>query len=110
MSFAGCLASVFDPHLNHSCLDSCTQLDLFNYFQDDLKQEHVWFIPGTHYAQTLETWLKLQDSNSKEGIKLLEADAEAKGFGRDEGRKSFYRQVISLTSGVSASQADVCSC
>jgi hypothetical protein len=50
-----------------------------------------WFIPGTHYAQTLETWLVLQDSHKAEGMKLLEDDAEAKGFGRDEGRKSFYR-------------------
>jgi hypothetical protein len=67
------------------------QLDLFTYFQKDLVLQKSWFIPGTHYAQTLESWLRLQDSNKTEGMKLLEEDAESKGFGRDEGRKSFYR-------------------
>lgn len=66
-------------------------LDLFAYFQHDLTLQNSWYIPGTHYAQTLESWLKLQDQNSKEGLKILEEDAEAKGFGREEGRKSFYR-------------------
>ncbi|KAI5452573.1 hypothetical protein NCC49_000734 [Naganishia albida] len=66
-------------------------LDLFTYFQKHLTLLHSDFIPGTHYAQTLESWLKLQDKNAKEGLRILEEDAEAKGFGREEGRKSFYR-------------------
>ncbi len=52
-----------------------------------------WYIPGTHYGQTLESWLRLQDLHAKEGMRILEADAEAKGFGKEEGRKSFYRWV-----------------
>jgi cyclopropane fatty-acyl-phospholipid synthase-like methyltransferase len=76
-------------------LTSFVQLDLFTYFQKHLTLLHSDFIPGTHYAQTLESWLKLQDKNAKEGLKILEEDAEAKGFGREEGRKSFYRYVLS---------------
>jgi hypothetical protein len=76
------------------------QLDLFTYFQSDIVLKQSWYIPGTHYAQTLESWLKLQDSHKVEGMRLLEEDAEQKGFGRDEGRKSFYRYVIS--------EADTC--
>ncbi|KAJ9099862.1 hypothetical protein QFC21_003866 [Naganishia friedmannii] len=66
-------------------------LDLFTYFQKDLTLLHSDFLPGTHYAQTLESWLKLQDKNAKQAIKILEDDAEAKGFGKEEGRKTFYR-------------------
>ncbi len=67
------------------------QLDLFTYFQKDLLLLKSWYIPGTHYSQTLETWLRIQDQNKKEALKILEDDAEEKGFGREEGRKSFYR-------------------
>lgn len=66
-------------------------LDLFAYFQRDLNLLQSWYIPGTHYGQTLESWLRLQDSNAKQGMKILEDDAEEKGFGREEGRKSYYR-------------------
>jgi hypothetical protein len=67
------------------------QLDLFTYFQRDLTLLRSWYLPGTHYASTLESWLRLQDAHAKEGMRVLEDDAESKGFGRDEGRKSFYR-------------------
>ena len=35
---------------------------------------HSWYLPGTHYAKTLEAWLVLQDSNrsrwlSEQGMK-----------------------------------------
>lgn len=60
-------------------------LDLFTYFQSDLTLLHSTYLNGTHYARTLEAWLKLQDSHSKEALKILTDD------GGEEGRKTFYR-------------------
>lgn len=61
------------------------------YFQSDLTLLRSWYISGTNYSQTSEHWLKLQDKNKKAGLAELEADAEAKGLSREEGRKAFYR-------------------
>ena len=61
-------------------------LDLFTYFQKDLFLIRSSYLNGTHYARTLEAWLKLQDKNAKEGMKVL-IDA----MGEEEGRKTFYR-------------------
>lgn len=52
-----------------------------------------WYINGTHYAHTLEDWLKLQDQHKKDGLLELENDAEAKGVGKQEGTKAFYRSA-----------------
>ena len=61
-------------------------LDLFTYFQDDLKVVHSSYLNGNHYARTLEAWLKLQDQNKREGMRILQ-----EAMGDDEGSKTFYR-------------------
>jgi cyclopropane-fatty-acyl-phospholipid synthase len=45
-------------------------LDLFLYFQDDLKVQKVAFINGMHYSKCLEAWLSQQDRRRK-GLKQL---------------------------------------
>lgn len=60
--------------------------DLFSYFQKDLTLLRSWYLDGTHYSKTLGAWLKLQDKNKAEGMKIL-TDA----LGAEEGAKSFYR-------------------
>ncbi|KZT40542.1 S-adenosyl-L-methionine-dependent methyltransferase [Sistotremastrum suecicum HHB10207 ss-3] len=65
--------------------------DLFLYFQNDVVLLNSWYINGTHYAHTLEDWLKKQDKLKKDGLLDLENDAEAKGVGKQEGTKAFYR-------------------
>ncbi|KAI0063487.1 S-adenosyl-L-methionine-dependent methyltransferase [Artomyces pyxidatus] len=65
--------------------------DLFLYFQTHLELIHTSFLPGTHYARTLNAWLSLQDSRAETGIAELEKDAAAKGLPREEGRKAWYR-------------------
>ena len=61
------------------------------YFQSDLTLLRSWYLSGINYSRTSEHWLKLQDKNKKVGLAELEADAEAKGLSREEGRKAFYR-------------------
>ena len=61
-------------------------LDLFTYFQDDLRVVHSSYLNGSHYAKTLEAWLVLQDKNGREGMKILQ-----EAMGDDEGSKTFYR-------------------
>ncbi|KAF8160723.1 S-adenosyl-L-methionine-dependent methyltransferase [Crassisporium funariophilum] len=65
--------------------------DLFLYFQSDLTLLRNWYLPGTHYSQTLEHWLCLQDKNGKRGLKDLESDAVKKGQPAIEGTKAFHR-------------------
>ena len=60
--------------------------DLFTYFQKDLTLLRSTYLNGTHYGRTLEAWLKLQDKNSKEGLRIL-----TEALGEEEGRKTFYR-------------------
>ena len=60
--------------------------DLFTYFQRDLLLLHSSYLNGTHYSRTLEAWLKRQDQNSKECIRVL-----TEALGEEEGRKTFYR-------------------
>jgi len=65
--------------------------DLLLYFQDDISIVRSWYINGRHYAQTCEDWLKKQDAQRAKGLLELEQDAEAKGVGKEEGTKTFYR-------------------
>ncbi|KAJ3837618.1 S-adenosyl-L-methionine-dependent methyltransferase [Lentinula raphanica] len=65
--------------------------DLMLYFQDDLTLLRSWYLNGTHYSRTLESWLALQDKNGKAGLAELRADAKAKGLDPIEGDQAFYR-------------------
>ncbi|KAF8197879.1 S-adenosyl-L-methionine-dependent methyltransferase [Pholiota molesta] len=65
--------------------------DLFLYFQSDLVLLRNWYLPGTHYSRTCEDWLRMQDNNSKKGLKELEKDAVKKGQPAIEGRKAYNR-------------------
>ena len=60
--------------------------DLFSYFQKDLTLLHSKYLDGTHYSRTLGAWLKLQDKNRVEGLRIL-----TEAMGEEEGRKTFYR-------------------
>lgn len=61
------------------------------YFQDDLTLVRSWWLNGRNYAATSEHWLQEQDKNGQAALVELERDSEAKGLGREEGRKTFYR-------------------
>jgi cyclopropane fatty-acyl-phospholipid synthase-like methyltransferase len=60
--------------------------DLFSFFQRDLILLGSTYLNGKHYAATLESWLRLQDKNAKEGKKVL-----CEAMGEEEGMKTFYR-------------------
>ena len=49
------------------------------HFQRDLKLVQHWFVPGTHYAQTAEAWLKNLDLHQEE---ILAIFGQAYGPGR----------------------------
>jgi cyclopropane-fatty-acyl-phospholipid synthase len=38
-------------------------LDTFSHFQEHLKLEQTWDLPGTHYERTSNQWLELTDQN-----------------------------------------------
>jgi hypothetical protein len=46
-------------------------LDLFLYFQDDLKVQKVTYVNGIHYSRCLEDWLALQDKQRAELMPLF---------------------------------------
>ena len=50
--------------------------DLLLYFQDDLKIEETWRMPGSHYEKTSIAWLNKMDMNS---IKVKDILAETYG-------------------------------
>ncbi|KAK7005899.1 (S)-coclaurine N-methyltransferase [Favolaschia claudopus] len=65
--------------------------DMFTYFQSDLTLVRSWYLAGTHYSRSLEDWLKLQDKNSKEGLRVLREDARAQGRTEAEAIALFHR-------------------
>ena len=46
--------------------------DLMGWFQDDLRLERRWVVPGTHYADTLVAWLERLDTNRDAAIAVLQ--------------------------------------
>jgi cyclopropane-fatty-acyl-phospholipid synthase len=40
-------------------------LDLFLYFQNDLKVQKLAYVNGLHYSRCLKAWLSLQDRHRK---------------------------------------------
>lgn len=67
--------------------------DLFTYFQDYLVLKKSWWISGVNYGRTSEDWLRLQDANRDEGMRVLQEDAAARGLPKEEGTKTWYRLV-----------------
>ncbi len=59
--------------------------DLLLHFQKDLKIDQHWQIPGTHYQQTAEHWLKNMDAHRDELLKLF-----ADTYGADDAKKWFH--------------------
>ncbi len=45
--------------------------DTLLYFQDDLRIEDQWRVPGTHYQRTAEAWLENQDRNREAVMQVL---------------------------------------
>ncbi len=55
--------------------------ELFSFFQDDLVLADRWVVPGTHYARTLQEWLKRLDADPEKALAILgegRTHAEAK--------------------------------
>ena len=47
--------------------------DTLLHFQDDLRLEQRWLLPGTHYERTANHWLENQDRNRDEVLRVLAA-------------------------------------
>ncbi len=45
--------------------------ELMAHFQRDLVLEQRWVVPGTHYARTLQAWLRKLDNNRDEALRIL---------------------------------------
>ncbi|KAJ3195040.1 hypothetical protein HDU82_002246, partial [Entophlyctis luteolus] len=62
-------------------------VDLFMWFQDDLRVLNRWTVDGRNYGQTSNHWLEALDANRKEALEAL-----TKGYGSPElGRIWFNR-------------------
>ena len=48
--------------------------DLMLNFQEDMAVKELWAVPGTHYARTLQEWLKRLDANRDEALAILGRD------------------------------------
>jgi cyclopropane-fatty-acyl-phospholipid synthase len=58
--------------------------DLLLRFADDMAVKESWIVPGTHYARTLQEWLKKLDTHRDEALAILgrdgRSDSEAKAL------------------------------
>ena len=55
--------------------------ELFSFFQDDLVLADRWVVDGTHYARTLQEWLKRLDADPERALAIFRegrTDAEAR--------------------------------
>jgi len=59
--------------------------DLLLHFQDDLKIDQHWQLPGTHYQQTAGHWLKNMDAHRDELLELF-----AQTYGAGDAKKWFH--------------------
>eukprot|EP00730_Choanoeca_flexa_P011532 TRINITY_DN27009_c0_g1_i1.p1 TRINITY_DN27009_c0_g1~~TRINITY_DN27009_c0_g1_i1.p1 ORF type:complete len:353 (+),score=100.17 TRINITY_DN27009_c0_g1_i1:122-1180(+) len=59
-------------------------VDLLHYFTDDLSLQNQWMWNGSHYAKTLNAWLKRTDDNAVEAKKAL-----AEAYGKENLTKYF---------------------
>jgi len=48
--------------------------DLMLRFQDDMLVRDSWIVPGTHYARTLQEWLRKLDARRDEALAILRRD------------------------------------
>jgi cyclopropane-fatty-acyl-phospholipid synthase len=48
--------------------------DLMLRFQDDMAITDSWIVPGTHYARTLQEWLKKLDARRDQALAILARD------------------------------------
>ncbi|GAB4180590.1 MAG: cyclopropane-fatty-acyl-phospholipid synthase family protein [Terrimicrobiaceae bacterium] len=67
---------------------------LLLYFQDDLRIEQHWRVPGTHYQRTSEAWLETFDRNESAIRPLLEAT-----YGKDARKWRAYWRVFFMSCG-----------
>jgi cyclopropane-fatty-acyl-phospholipid synthase len=63
--------------------------DLLLYFQDDLRIENHWTLPGEHYNKTAEAWLSNMDRRRPALLKLF-----ANTYGEQDALKWFVRWRI----------------
>ncbi|RGB30295.1 cyclopropane-fatty-acyl-phospholipid synthase-like protein [Rhizophagus diaphanus] len=61
-------------------------VDLFLYFQRQLRLVNQWVVNGKHYGKTSEEWLKLLDKNKKPAMEYL-----AKTYGKENAVVWYYR-------------------
>jgi cyclopropane-fatty-acyl-phospholipid synthase len=45
--------------------------ELIAHFQDDMRLERRWAVPGTHYADTLVAWLRRLDEHGDQALAML---------------------------------------
>lgn len=67
---------------------------LLLYFQDDLRIEEHWRVPGTHYQRTSEAWLETFDRNESAIRPLLENT-----YGKDARKWRAYWRVFFMACG-----------